>query len=192
MSRKRFVSAAVAALAAAGLLLPGSPGQAQSQKPKVLKPCAQCHEAKENVLRGNSGSISEKAATIQINTGAVWNVRFDKDIKVIGWKGDLNDIPKEKEIAVTYVEKDSALYATSISVKPEAKVAPEKLIKADELAGLVAKGGFTLVDARPAPKFNEGYIPGSINIYDAVFDKNIEKLPKEKDKLIVFYCAGPT
>ena len=38
----------------------------------------------------------------------------------------------------------------------------------------------------------EGYIPGAISIYDAQFEKNLDKLPKNKDNLIVFYCGGPT
>lgn len=196
MSERKTATKAAALIAAAGMLFFGSAGLAQQQKPKILKPCAQCHAAGEKVLRGNAGSISEKAATIQINTGAVWNLKFDKSTKVMGWKDDINEIPKEKEIAISYIEKDNALYAESISVKSDAKVAPEKLIKADELAALVlagaGKGGFALVDARPAPKFNEGHIPGAINIYDAQFDKNIAKLPEDKGKLLIFYCAGPT
>jgi rhodanese-related sulfurtransferase len=36
-----------------------------------------------------------------------------------------------------------------------------------------------------------GYIPGSINIPDGLFKKMINKLPKDKTKMLVFYCLGP-
>ena len=50
-----------------------------------------------------------------------------------------------------------------------------------------------LVDSRPKrKKFDKGHIPGAINIPDMYFDKQKDQLPAEKDKLIVFYCEGPT
>ena len=122
-------------------------------------------------------------------------MKYDRDTKLVG-EEKWSQIQKDKEIAVAITEKDGVLYATSVTVKTPAKIAPEKLINLEEIAKLVAseseKGKFTLVDSRPKPKYIEGYIPGAISIYDAEFDKNIEKLPKDKDKLIVFYCGGPT
>ena len=50
-----------------------------------------------------------------------------------------------------------------------------------------------LVDSRPKrKKYDKGHIPGAINIPDMYFDKQKNQLPAEKDKLIVFYCEGPT
>ena len=50
-----------------------------------------------------------------------------------------------------------------------------------------------LVDSRPArKKYDKGHIPTAINIPDMYFDKQKDKLPAEKDKLLVFYCEGPT
>jgi rhodanese-related sulfurtransferase len=50
-----------------------------------------------------------------------------------------------------------------------------------------------LVDSRPArKKYDQGHIPTAINIPDTSFDKEKDKLPAEKDKLLVFYCEGPT
>ena len=85
----------------------------------------------------------------------------------------------------------------SISVKPAAKVAPDKLVSLEEMSRLVAagpeKGNFVLFDSRPAPKCIEGQIPYAVSLpydkFDALKDK---LLPKEKDKLIIFYCGGVT
>lgn len=195
MDKKRLFSP-IAILAVAGLFLFNAPGMAQSQKPKIVPLCAQCHAHDEKILRGVLGGISGKALTIQVNIGAVsWIVRWDDGTELVGAES-FGKIPKEKEIAVHITEKDGTLYATKVAVKQPAKVAPEKLIKVEEVARLVElgpeKGNFLLVDSRPAPRYHEGHIPHAISIYDAEFDKHIDKLPKEKDKLIIFYCGGIT
>ncbi len=166
---------------------------AQTEKPKIAPICKQCHKPDDKILRGTLGAVSAKAETIQIQVGpAVWLVRFDDQTKVVG-ADSITKIPKEKEIAITLADKDGELYAVSVSIKPPAKVPEEKLIKTEELSKLIAeKTDFVLIDSRPGPRYHEGHIPGAISIYDAEFDKNIDKLPKEKDKLLVFYCGGTT
>jgi rhodanese-related sulfurtransferase len=55
------------------------------------------------------------------------------------------------------------------------------------------KGNYFLFDSRPLPRFQEGAIPTSVNLPFPAFDKVAEKLlPKDKNALIIFYCAGPT
>ncbi|KAF0103690.1 MAG: rhodanese-like protein [bacterium] len=54
------------------------------------------------------------------------------------------------------------------------------------------KPGVTLIDSRPtARKYDIGHIPGAINIPDTHFDKLTDKLPAEKNALLIFYCEGP-
>lgn len=166
------------------------------EKPRIAPTCKQCHLPAAKELRGTLGGISANAGTIQINTGpATWLVKFDENTKLAGAE-KFSQIPREKEIAITFAEKEGRIYAENVSVKPPAEIPAEKILKVDELKKLVAmgteKGSFTLVDSRPAPRYNEGFIPGAVNIYDADFDKNIEKLPKDKNRLLIFYCAGVT
>ncbi len=53
--------------------------------------------------------------------------------------------------------------------------------------------GVMIVDARPyKPKYIKGHIPTAVSIPFSQFDKNIEKLPKDKNDLLIFYCGGPT
>ncbi len=180
---------------AAVSLLSAVPALAQSaapQKPTLLKPCSQCHAPEEKVLRGTIGNISGKAETFAVNTGAIWTVKFDDSTKLSGWGQPLAKIPKEKEIAVSYVEKDGQIYAKAVSVKQPAVIPPEKLMSTAQMIDHVQKGDAVIIDSRPAARFYEGAIPGAINIYDAEFDKHINKLPADKSKLLVFYCAGPT
>ena len=195
---RRGVLICTGLITAAALFLFRSAGIAeQPQKPKIAPPCKQCHAPSEDVLRGALANVSQKAETIQIQVGpATWLVKYDpEELKLVGAE-QINKIPKEKEIAITIAEKEGTLYAVSLSVKPPAKIPDEKLVKVEELAKLVdtkpEKVNFTIVDSRPAPRYLEGHIPGAIPIYDAEFDKNVDKLPKEKDRLLIFYCAGVT
>jgi rhodanese-related sulfurtransferase len=54
------------------------------------------------------------------------------------------------------------------------------------------KPGVLLIDSRPAGrKYGPGHNPGSINIPDSDFDKlAAEKLPADKNQLLIFYCEG--
>lgn len=126
---------------------------------------------------------------------AVWIVKFDDKTKVVGAEA-INKIKKDHEISVTFQEKEGRLYAIQVGVKPPAKLPEEKKMKTTELAKLVEigpeKGNYVLIDSRPGPRYHEGHIPGAISIYDAEFDKHVDKLPKEKDKLLIFYCGGVT
>jgi rhodanese-related sulfurtransferase len=48
-----------------------------------------------------------------------------------------------------------------------------------------------LIDSRPKrKKYDKGHIPSAISLPDMYFDKEKDKLPAEKDKLLVFYCGG--
>jgi hypothetical protein len=193
--RKRFIVLTIAVMMTAGLFLLNSTATAQ-KKPKITPMCAQCHQPDEKILRGALGGVSAKAMTIQVNIGAAaWLTKYDDKTGLIGAES-FGKIAKDGAIAVHIIEKDGVLYATKVSVKQPVKVPEEKLIKVDELAKLVAlgpeKGNFVLADSRPGPRYHEGHIPGSISIYDAEFEKHIDKLPKEKDKLLIFYCGGVT
>ena len=50
-----------------------------------------------------------------------------------------------------------------------------------------------VIDSRPKrPKFDKGYIPTAVSMPDSQFAKLVEKLPADKDTLLIFYCQGPT
>ncbi len=190
---ERFSRFIVSLVVASGLLIfTSSNVMAQAQKPKILKPCSQCHAPDDKLLRGTLGGISQKAETFSINAGAIWTVKFDDKTKLVGWAPPVGKLPKEKELAVTYVDRAGEIYAESISVKQPAQIPADKVASTDFVADHVEKGDALIVDSRPAVRFYEGAIPGAINIFDADFDKHIDKLPKDKNRMIIFYCAGPT
>ena len=53
--------------------------------------------------------------------------------------------------------------------------------------------GVMIIDSRPyKPKYVNGHIPTAVNIPFSQFDKMVDKLPKDKQALLIFYCGGPT
>ena len=60
-----------------------------------------------------------------------------------------------------------------------------------ELKAELAKGAITVIDANGPEKFNAGHVTGALHFADIMGEKLADSLPKEKDALIVAYCAGP-
>lgn len=212
MSVKRIASTALAAVLVLGLAL-GMAGAeekaaapaAPAQKPTVAKICLNCHQPEPGSLRGNFDGVAYKTQSVQMKIDeATEIIQFDKaslktaNIQAPADNPDepLRALKKGKEIKVVYAEKDGKKIASLIVAKPPIKVAPEKLMSTAEVEKLVAlgpeKGKYMLIDARPAPRFMEGAIPTAINIPFPAFEKMVEKLPKDKDALVVYYCAGFT
>ena len=53
--------------------------------------------------------------------------------------------------------------------------------------------GALIIDSRPyKPKYVNGHIPAAVSIPDSQFDKMTDKLPQDKNTLLIFYCEGPT
>lgn len=194
------------ALFALGAMLTGlayAQAPVPAAKPSQPPVCNTCHQPAAGDIRGYFDNVAFKSNSIQLNLGTATEiVKFDaKTIKVID-AGDpkkvehLRDVKKGHEARIEFAEKDGVKTATLISFKGPIKIAQEKLIFHPALQKLVAagpeKGSYTLIDSRPLPRFQEGTIPTSINLPFPAFDKFLDRLPKEKDKLLVFFCQGIT
>ncbi|MFN3406181.1 MAG: rhodanese-like domain-containing protein [Caldimicrobium sp.] len=194
---KKFVPKIMlgAGILAGGVLLSQalSTHHEMSGKPVILKSCgiSGCHQAAPSELRGNLVSVSLKAELIQIDTGVTWNVKFDENTKIVGWNQPINKLSKGAPIKIVYTKKGDEVYATLISVKPPLSVPPEKKVSIDEMKKIWEEKKALIVDARPAPKYFEGFIPGAVNIPFAEMDKNLNKMPQDKEAFIVTYCEGP-
>lgn len=191
----------VIALLTAHGVLAGETAPAKA-KVKEVKSCAVCHKPAEGQLRGFFDNVAMKSQTIQLkfDDGAEV-VAFDKDtLNVVNaavpgnLEKSLRAIKKGHEVRVAYVAGSNGIKKISeISIKPAMKVPAEKQLKVEQVEKLIAgKEKYTLVDARPTPKFQEGSIPTAINIPYPAFQKNLDKLPKDKGELLVYFCAGVT
>ena len=170
-----------------------------SEKPDTVisKKCLKCHQSfkkMQDTLAGNFKSRSNKAKTIQmkINNGMKL-VKFTKDTKI-------KNVPSIKKlkgtipIRVHYKKVGADLVATEIVAKPEMKVPKDQLMGTKELAKLVSmgpeKGNYTLVDSRPGNLYLTAHIPTAISIPFPKMKKLSAKLPKDKTRLLIFYCEG--
>lgn len=186
------------------MIVPASQAQSQ-EKPTSAKLCLNCHKTEPGSLRGNFESVAYKTQSLQLKIDeATEIVKFDKSsLKTANIQSDpdnpaepLRTLKKGKEIRVEFTMKDGQKIATLVSAKTAIKVAPEKLVKTEDVEKLVAmgpeKGKYMLIDARPAPRFQEGAIASAVNIPFAAFEKMKDKLPADKDVLLVYYCGGVT
>ncbi len=61
-----------------------------------------------------------------------------------------------------------------------------------EQASVPKREDVTVIDSRPARKFDKGHIPVAINISDTMFNDHVDLLPENKSNLLIFYCGGVT
>lgn len=176
--------------------------QATPVKAKDVKSCAVCHAPEEGQMRAYFDDVSMKSQVIQLKLDTTAEVvKFDEDkLQIVNGStpGDieksLRGIKKGHEVRVAYTEAANGVKTISeLSIKPPMTVAAEKKMSVADVEKLItSKEKYTLIDARPPLKFQEGSIPTAINIPFPAFQKNLDKLPEDKNELIVYYCAGAT
>jgi len=190
------------ALLLATPLMAAEPAQIEGKNTKV---CSTCHKVEAATYRGYFENLAMSSSSLQVKVDDKSEVlKFDKgaikvsnpDVKDGNLEKQLRGIKKNHEVSVVVELKNGVRYAKAIVAKPPIKVDEAKLIKLEDLEKLVAmgpeKGNFTLVDSRPLPRYQDGFIPGAINLPYPAFDKNLDKLPADRNSLVVFYCAGIT
>ena len=182
---------------------PAAPAAAKAKPPQPAM-CAACHNLEPNQIGGYFESAAFKSQAMQVDVGAAMPqiLRFDpKTLKVIDagvakTPDFLSEAKKRHEVQVTFVEKDGVKVASEIRFKGPVKIDPANLIDYAGVAKLVAEGPtkttYTLIDSRPLVRFQEGAIPTAIHLPFIGFDKFVDRLPKDKSQLVVFYCGGIT
>ncbi len=163
-------------------------------KPTMAPLCAGCHQPETGVLMGTLDNISYKADTLQLDLVSHKEIiRFDEKTRVKN-VASLEELKtyKNRAFTVNFVMRKGEKLATVITrfdvlkaLKPE-----EKIDKAGLKKLMAEKKNLVIVDARPVPRYDEGHIPGAIVMPAAAFDKQVDKLPKDKSTPLVFYCVG--
>ena len=140
-------------------------------------------------IRGKITAISNKAKVIQIlakNESRA--IPFSKETKFVNAKSTKDLIIND----VILVEITAGHPASKI-VRKVVKVPKGKLVTLKQMKKMVTQTSkVTIVDARPGKRYLEAHIPGAISIPWGKLKKDDSLLPKNKKKLLVFYCGGPT
>jgi len=147
----------------------------------------------EDVYQGKITGVSKKARSITLSVGKgdqakMVMVKYDEATKGM-------EHAKDGEAAiVTFARRGQDTVATDIKPKLATLPAGVKEIQPEELIPLVeAKGGFALIDSRPAKRYDDGHIPGAISIpADDIATKGAALLPADKKTPLIFYCGGIT
>ncbi len=163
----------------------------------VHSKCMKCHEDYKNtndIVAGNFYSRSNKAKSITVNTGKrMIVIKFTDKTQVVNAPG-IRALKRPVPVRVHFKKVGPDFVADKVVVKPRMKVPKEQLMNTKELEALVAlgpeKGKYTLVDSRPGIKYEAGHIPGAISIPFPKMKKLKNRLPKDKNRLLIFYCEG--
>lgn len=165
----------------------------QNQDKSSAKLQQQAQQVEENVYTGTIVGKSLKAKTISIEVGKgdqakTVMLKFDDQTK------GLDQAAKEHAAIIRYEVRDKVKYATEIKLKLAKLPEGVNEIKTEELQELLNKHpDLFLVDARPEIRYGQSHLPGAVSIpVPLLKEKEESVLPKDKDRLIVFYCGGPT
>ncbi|MGC9062921.1 rhodanese-like domain-containing protein [Calditerrivibrio sp.] len=169
------------------------------QKPSMAPLCKGCHQTDSNMVRGTLDYFVEKTKTFQLDLSAPGApakevLFYDQCTKV----KNLEDITemgdyKGRAFRVYYYEtpegKKIATLITRFDILKT--IAPEDKLDKDGLKSILTHDrSAILIDARPPMAYKAGYIPGAIVIPAAELEKHVDKLPKDKNTTLIFYCVG--
>lgn len=200
MRKKQLIAAAGVLALAVALGLPPCAGAASpDQLPsKADQSCLKCHadfEKTPNILAGRIVDVAGKSKSLQLQIGKDMEVIYFDDDTVLKNAPTFKEIPKQEAAKVTYYKKNGKNVAKEVEIKKGLDVPPEELASVEEVGALVAKGPekgkYVLIDSRPGNLYDEGHIPTAVSMPFFAFDKMQEKvLPKDKETLQIYYCAG--
>jgi hypothetical protein len=176
------------------LLTYGCAGTASNpQQAETIKqaPAAAKKQA-ANVFKGKVVGKSNKAKLISLEVG-----KGDKK-KTIAIKFDdktqgIEHASKGHGAIIAYEKRGKDIYATSIKPKL-AKMPPGVTeVSVNDVKKLIDDNtDFELIDSRPGHRYSASHLPGAISIPVCEMQELIGLLPRDRNKLLVFYCGGPT
>lgn len=149
--------------------------------------------AQAETVKGRIAVVSQQAGTIQVEVqgkdGAMSKVvvRTDAATAYDGAAG-LKELGPPDLIEV---QREPGKPASQIK-KIVFGLPPGVEIDVQELIGVMTGGApYHLFDARPGKRFGDGHVPSAQSAFPK--DKDfLDRLPADKNVLLVFYCGGPT
>ncbi len=156
-----------------------------------------------NKVKGKIKTVVGKSSTIstEVAQKGLMVFKFTPETKFVnasGYKDLAHDELLDIEFKVVGAENVATVLKKIIAEIPKGA----SLMKMDEAIALVEKGpkagNYTMYDSRPGSRYHTGHIPGSLPMPFGEMEKLdkegklAEKLPKDKNALVVFYCGGPT
>jgi hypothetical protein len=190
MKRNSFISVSLAmlfALFAAGGAM---------AKETITPICTGCHQADGKTLWGTLVPGSQRDDSFKVQAGRdVWSVRYDKSSK-LNKLATVKDLADEKAVKIKFrAEGDGLVYAEEMSYKSNYGFKnPEDVITISEVVELLKKdpkdGNYVIFDSRGYDNYIEGHLPEAILLPHYQFQEFKDRMPADKNTLIVAYCRG--
>jgi rhodanese-related sulfurtransferase len=140
--------------------------------------------------RGEVIELSKRPRTLTVEIverGAPQAISFYYNDKT---RGIDNAVPG-RQVIVSGKNFKGRLYAQSVRPDVAGFAAGVREISVKKVKSMLGREEeMLLVDARSATSYQQGHLPGAVNI-PACEIKNSSLLPEEKEMLLVFYCGGP-
>jgi hypothetical protein len=177
------------------MAMTGSP-MAGSEKARMTPICAECHKDDGKTIWGALAPGSQQEGSFTVQAGKdLWNVRYDKSSK-LKKLGTVRDLADEKAVKVVFrSEEGGEVYAEALSYKSNYSFKnPDDTITSAEVLELLKKspkkGKYVIFDSRGYDNYIEGHLPGAVLLPNYRYQAFKDRMPKDKNTLIVAYCRG--
>lgn len=194
--RKRLVFSLVTLSAAALLAAPAICADAPKEASAAQQVAANKVKGKIKTVVGASRTIS-----IEVPNKGLMVLKFTPETKFINaktYKDLAHDELMDIEFKVVGAENVAVVLKKVVAELPKGVTQ----LNMDDAIALVEKGpkagNYTMFDSRPGSRYHTGHIPGALSLPFGEMEKLdkegklVEKLPADKNALVVFYCGGPT
>jgi hypothetical protein len=190
MKQKNIINVFLAMLAA--LIMTGH----AVAKETVTPICIGCHQGDGKTIWGTLVPGSQKDDSFKVQAGKdIWTVRYDRNSK-LKKMATVRDLADEKAVKVRFrAEGDGPVYAEEMSYKSNYGFKdPADVITTSEVVELLKKspkeGNYVIFDARGYDNYIEGHLPKAVLLPHYQFQAFKDRMPTDKNTLIVAYCRG--
>lgn len=188
----KFVTALLAGTAMVCLA-----GQAAAKGPAIpVYNCGSCHQQGAGEIWGTLVPGSQTDSSFKVQTGKeTWTVRYDQASKLKKMTS-VKDLSDEKAVKIKVkAEGGNQAYAEEVSAKSNFTFKKsEDVITVAEVVELLKKspkeGNYMIADARGYDNYIEGHLPNAVLIPYYEFQAYKDRMPADKNTLIVVYCRG--
>lgn len=156
--------------------------------------CKSCHKSDGKTLWGfiKAGSQKDDSFQVQVD-GDVWDLVYDSSTKFAKNLTSIKELAHEKIVMVKFKEEAGKLIATEVSYKtPSSFIPPEDVLETEKLVELLKKdpkkANYVIFDVRGVSNYQEAHLPKAQVLPNYRFFKYKDRLPKDKNTLIVAYC----
>ncbi len=170
------------------------PSNVSAELNQVAYTCKSCHTADKNTIWGffKAGSQKDNSFQVEVN-GDVWTLYYDDTTEFSKNLSTIKELANEKLLMVKYKKENGKIIATEISYKtPPSFLPPEDVLEIEDLVNILKKdtkeANYVIFDVRGVSDYQEAHLPRAQNLPIYRSYKFKDRLPKDKNTLIIVYC----